>query len=38
MEELQNHSGKISLDLESKFSTLSITQEACAGGIARIED
>jgi hypothetical protein len=37
-EELHRHSGKINLDLENKFSTLSITQEICAGGIMRIED
>jgi len=38
IEELQKHSGKMSLDLENKFCTLSTTQEACAGGIVRIED
>jgi paraquat-inducible protein B len=38
MEELQKYNGKISLDLENKFNTLSMIQEACAGGIAKIED
>lgn len=36
--EIQKHSQKITLNLENKFNTLSISHKACAEGIVKIED
>jgi hypothetical protein len=35
---IHNHSKSITLDLENKFNTLSISHTACAEGVVRIED
>jgi hypothetical protein len=36
--EIQKHSQEITLDLQNKFNTLSISHKACAEGMVKIED